>query len=74
MESITFKEFEQLNFSLYNQNPVIKNPADSLVVADPSVITPDKSHDGRWHLFAHTFFGIYHYESADGTNYKQKIS
>ena len=72
MNTITFDEFNRLSFSLYKKNPVIKNPANSFVVADPSLLTPDNSHDGKWHLFAHTFFGVYRYDSADGINFEKK--
>ena len=56
MENITFEEFNNLEFRLYESNPIIKNPINSFVVADPSVLTPDVSRDGLWHLFCHTFF------------------
>lgn len=66
MENITFEQFNNLCFSLYESNPVLKYSLPSLVVADPSILTPDKSPDNKWHLFAHTFFGVYHYISDDG--------
>ncbi len=72
MTNLTFDEFNSLEFNLYENNPIIKNPHNSFVVADPSVLTPDNSHDGKWHLFAHTFFGIYHYVSENGTDYRKK--
>ena len=71
MINITFDEFKKLEFKLYGKNPIIKNPAESFVVADPSVLTPDMCHDKKWHLFCHTFFGVYHYESNDGINFKR---
>lgn len=69
MNNITFEEFSNLEFSLYKYNPIIKNPFGSFVIADPSVLTPDNSHDGKWHLFAHTFYGVYRYDSEDGINF-----
>ena len=71
MKNITFEQFNNAEFSLYKNNPIIKNPAESFVVADPSVLTPDMCHDKKWHLFCHTFFGVYHYESNDGINFKR---
>ena len=71
MKNITFEQFNDAEFSLYKNNPIIKNPAESFVVADPSVLTPDMCHDKKWHLFCHTFFGVYHYESNDGINFKR---
>ncbi len=71
MNNISFNEFLQLDFKLYNGNPVLKNPWNSFVIADPSVLTPDVSHDGKFHLFCHTFFGVYHYVSDNGVDFKK---
>jgi len=73
MINITFDEFNKLEFNLYDKNPIIKNPLNSFVIADPSVITPDDSHDNKFHLFCHTFFGVYMYDSNDGINFKRKL-
>ena len=72
MFNITFEEFNNIEFSLYKSNPIIKNPLNSFVVADPSVLTPDVSHDKKWHLFCHTFFGVYIYDSVDGVNFEKQ--
>lgn len=71
MINITFDEFNKLEFNLYDKNPIIKNPLNSFVIADPSVITPDVSHDNKFHLFCHTFFGVYLYSSDDGISFKK---
>ena len=71
MNNITFDEFNSIDFKLYRGNPIIKNPWNSFVVADPSVITPDVAKDGKFHLFCHTFFGVYHYISDDGIVFKR---
>ena len=70
MTDITFNDFEKAEFSFYNNNPVLKYPKNSMVVADPSILTPDKTPDKKWHLFAHTFFGVHHYTSNDGISFK----
>lgn len=69
MENISFEQFNRLSFSFYGNNPVLKYSLPSLVVADPSILTPDSSPDKKWHLFAHTFFGVYHYVSSDGISF-----
>lgn len=69
--NISFDDINKAEFRLYEKNPIIRNPISSFVIADPSVLTPDESHDGKWHLFCHTFFGVYHYESADGIDFKK---
>ena len=71
MLNLTFNDFNNLEFKLYDKNPIIKNPLSSFVIADPSVITPDVSHDNRFHLFCHTFFGVYMYSSDDGISFKK---
>ena len=70
MNNLTFEQFNNADFKLFEDNPIIKNPLNSFVIADPSVLTPDVSHDGKWHLFCHTFFGVYRYESIDGISFK----
>lgn len=76
MINLTFEEFNNLNFSFYEGNPVIKHPVNSFVVADPTLLTPEQTADKKWHLFAHTFFGIHHFESPDGISFSkvQKIA
>ena len=71
MMNLTFDEFCKAEFTLYENNPVLKNPFNSFVVADPSLLTPDNSPDGRWHLFCHTFYGVYHYVSDDGIDFSR---
>ena len=70
MQTLTFEQFKNAEFKLFEGNPILKNPFNSFVIADPSVLTLDVSHDGKWHLFCHTFFGVYRYESSDGINFK----
>jgi len=53
----------------YQGNPIIEPPDDLKIVADPTFLPPSQSPDGRWHLFAHTLTGIYHYSSSDGIHW-----
>ncbi|MBQ7117827.1 MAG: glycosyl hydrolase family 43 [Clostridia bacterium] len=71
MNKLSLSDIVNAEFSLYESNPVLKNPINSFVIADPSVLTPDVSHDGKWHLFCHTFFGVYRYVSEDGISFKK---
>lgn len=75
MINLSFDDINNAVFSLYKNNPIVKYPFNSLVIADPSVLTPDKTPDKKWHLFAHAFFGVYHYVSDDGIRFSkvQKI-
>ena len=72
MQKVSFDEFVNLEFKLYQGNPIIKNPWNSFVIADPSVLTPESCHDGRFHLFCHTFFGVHHYVSDDGVRFSKQ--
>ena len=53
-------------FEDYSKNPVINPPGREFLIADPTVIVPEQSPDGRFHLFAHSLRGIHHYTSPDG--------
>ena len=72
MKNLSFNDILNAEFKLFESNPIIHNPINSFVIADPSVLTPDVSRDGKWHLFCHTFFGVYRYESNDGINFENK--
>lgn len=63
---MTTQNFNEINWELHPQNPLIPNPRFSAVIADPSVVTPDNSPDGQWHLFAHSLWNLLHYTSSDG--------
>ena len=49
MNNLTFNDILNAEFSLYENNPILKNPANSFVIADPSVLTPKESQDGKCH-------------------------
>ncbi len=72
MNTLTFDKFNSAEFTLYENNPVIRHKWNSFVVADPSVLTPNQTHDKKWHLFCHTFYGINHYISDDGISFTLK--
>lgn len=69
MQNITLEQMKRAEFVLYKNNPIIKPFDNSFIVADPSLLTPDKSHDGKWHMFFHTNFGVYHFNSDDGIHF-----
>ncbi|MDD5447947.1 MAG: glycosyl hydrolase family 43, partial [Actinomycetota bacterium] len=65
-----------VNFDLENwvdhpKNPLIEPPWPSPLVGDPSVVLPGDSPDGNWHMFLNTVFGIYHYISDEGINWRK---
>lgn len=69
MLDITFSKLEEARFRLYEKNPVIRSKFYDPVVADPSVLTPDESPDGKWYLFAHSLRGVSVFVSDDGVNF-----
>lgn len=71
MKDLTLQQIKNAQFKLYEGNPIIKPFDKSFVVADPSVLTPDKAPDGKWHMFFHTNFGVYHFVSDDGISFQK---
>ena len=69
MKTLTLNQIINADFRIDSHSPVLRPWDLSLVVADPSVLTPDTSLDGKWHMFFHTTFGIYHAESVDGIDF-----
>ena len=69
MLDLTLKQIENANFVLYDKNPVIRSSFPDVVIADPSVLTPEFTPDGKWRLFAHSLKGVYMYVSDDGVRF-----
>lgn len=67
---VTTADFLGTDFTMKSTAPLIK-PFDSFVVADPSLLTPDKTPDGKWHMFFHTNLGVYHFVSDDGLRFEK---
>jgi len=64
------ENIKSIVWSDYSENYLIDHPALSPVLADPTFTFPDNSPDGRWHLFAHSVWGIQHFVSGDGVKWK----
>lgn len=71
MENITFEQIKNAQFRLYENNPVLKHSLFSFIAADPTLLIPEESPDGKWHLFCHSFYGVDHYESLDGIDFRK---
>jgi len=48
------------------RNPLIEPPRPEWMIADPTVLHPGRTPDGKWHLFANSVGFIHHYASDDG--------
>jgi predicted GH43/DUF377 family glycosyl hydrolase len=63
-------DFTNTKWIDHADNPLIEPIFPDWMVADPSVLTPDQSPDGRWHLFANAIIqGIQHFVSEDGVRW-----
>ncbi|MBO5775847.1 MAG: glycosyl hydrolase family 43 [Clostridia bacterium] len=71
MQNLTIEQLLNLEFEISDESPIIKPFGGAPVIADPSLLTPSNSHDGKWHLFCHTTFGVYHLKSDDGISFKK---
>lgn len=70
MKNLSTEQILNVKFNICAK-PLMRPWGGSFVVADPSVLTPDVAHDGRWHMFFHTTFGVYHAESDDGLRFEK---
>ncbi len=68
MKNLTTEQIINADFKICG-TPILKPFNGSIVVADPSMLTPDNSHDGKWHMFCHTTFGIHHFVSDNGIDF-----
>ncbi len=66
------EDIRALTWSDYSDNYLIDHSRLSPVLADPTFCFPENSPDKRWHLFAHSVWGIQHYVSADGIKWKDR--
>ena len=71
MENLSVKQIIDADFKISKSSPVLQPFGGAIVVADPSVLTPDVAHDGKWHMFLHTTFGVYHFISDDGVDFRK---
>ena len=76
MKNLTVSQIMNADFKISNKSPILKPFHGSIVVADPSLLTSEVSHDGKWHMFFHTTFGVFHFASDDGADFKmvQKVA
>jgi len=66
---VTVDEFARLRWRVTHRDPVIHAPALSPVIADPTFLLPHETPDGRWHLVAHSIWGLHHFTSSDGVRW-----
>jgi len=59
-------DLTQAKWEDHPANPMIQPPRPDWMAADPTVLTPDLSPDGKWHLFCNSVGYLRHYASDDG--------
>ncbi len=76
LQDLNIGQILNADFNIGDGNPLISPFDGSFIVADPSLLTPKQSTDGRWHIFFHTNLGVYHFVGDDGKRFKkvQKIT
>ena len=62
----TVDDFVRLRWVVTHAEPVIRPPRSSPIIADPTFLPPASTPDGRWHLFAHSIWGVHAFTSTDG--------
>ena len=65
MRSLSLSQLKSASFEL-RPAPVLRPFGGSFVVADPSLLLPEETPDGKWRLFFHTTFGVWEAVSDDG--------
>lgn len=71
MKNLSVNQIKNADFKVNSHSPVLRPFDGSVVVADPSLLTPDNAHDGKWHMFFHTNLGVYHFAGDDGIHFKK---
>jgi hypothetical protein len=69
---MTTAELTRATWRLDARNPLLRPSFPSPILADPTFVPPGESPDGRWHLFAHSLFGIHHHVSPDGLAWRRR--
>jgi hypothetical protein len=63
---VTTDAFVGLRWRVTHPDPVVRAPALSPIIADPTFLLPHETPDARWHLVAHSIWGLHHFTSSDG--------
>lgn len=61
-----YEEIARVAWRVTHDAPVIRPPALSPLIADPTFLLPHDTPDGRWHLFAHSVWGVHRFTSMNG--------
>ena len=70
MQTLSVSTIKNADFRV-RKDPILRPFGGSFVVADPSLLLPDETPDGRWRLFFHTTFGVHEFSSDDGISFQR---
>lgn len=66
------EDFKHITFQLVSDAPLISPPKYTPLIADPTVLLPNQTPDEKWHLFAHSVFGVQQFISENGIDWQKK--
>ncbi len=65
-------ELRTVQWKQHENNPIIKPGSGGFLIADPTVLTPTETPDGRWHMYANSMPPrLHHFVSDDGLDWKR---
>ena len=67
---MTTADFTRIAWRVTHPEPVVLPPRTSPIIADPTFLLPAETPDGRWHLFAHSIWGVHHFTADDGVQWR----
>ena len=71
MQSLSLSQLKNASFNV-RPAPVLRPFGGSFVVADPSLLLPEETPDGKWHMYFHTMFGVWEAVSEDGVTFAKE--
>ncbi len=71
MQDLSLSQLKNAVFKV-RPEPVLRPFGGSFVVADPSLLVPEETPDGNYHLFFHTTFGVWEAVSDDGAAFTKR--
>lgn len=62
-------DLAQAHWIDHTENPLIEPPRPDWLIADPAVLSPAQTPDGKWHMYANSVGFIHHFDSDDGVHW-----
>ena len=65
-------DLDRFHWEDHPANPLIAPRWPDWLIADPTVLLPEETPDGLWHMFANSIPRVHHYTSPDGVAWKHR--